>query len=498
MKLTDTELTAIKSIPIADVMQWLGYNVRRTGNWVHVKGDDSLKAKISKNTYTDYSSKLGGGSVIDLVMQSQGCDFKTACEMLQGRFLGGVSVEITQKQPVKRIDTTAMKKYLDVDLVAKFLNKDLHQNNGFANFLQRRFDFVSDVLHKMNVGTNREGAAVFFYQNAKLQYEALKVVPYDSETGKRSAGINIPKGYQTQDGYVQNCFFNECAISTANTVFIVESEKTAVIATLYFKQSDFAFIATGGAAKLNALLDTKLPLLQDKRVVLLPDNDAAGNGWMDVKKLATENGYTNLELWWLDKESPEGSDLADFILGTDDNWKRTFDRMLNKGKQPEIQQPILQKPKIEIPDFDIPDFDIPSEPVKETPLQVANNQVKQVLQTVHLQANKPTESELYWAKRDAEKNGANNANMPKVDDLLAFFDKQILPETVQFFNADGYCYETLTNPNQFVTVTISHLKDAIAERNVKMATLNAYHLQRLKKVIETGAYLQRKIEDVPF
>lgn len=485
------KLTEIKSIPIADVLQWLGYDVRKSGSWLSVKGDDSLKANIQRNTYTDFSSKLGGGSVIDLVMHSQGCDFKTACEMLQSRFLGGVEIQIAPPKPkIEKPKKETMKKYLDKDLVAKFLSKDLHPKNGFAQFLTKRFDFVSDVLPKLGVGTNREGAAVFFYQNHKGAYESLKIVPYNSETGKRTSDISIPKGYQSTDGYAQQCFFNEVSIKDAQTVFIVESEKTAVIATLYFQQSDFAFVATGGAQKLNALLDSRLDILQDKRVILLPDNDAAGNGWMDIKKNASSKGYENLELWWLDKESPEGSDLADFILGDDATWQKTFDRQLNKGKVEPIEQPVIVPQKQENHTIDI-SFDFLEDEPEKTPVQ----QVKESLQTVVMHQPKPTESEIYWAKRDAEKQGAN---LPDVSDLIKFFDKQVLPEKVHFFNADGYCYETLDQPNEYVARTIDLLNSAVETRQMKMAEHYAYHLQRLKKNIETGAYMPRKIEEVPF
>ena len=485
MKLTDNQLTAIKSIAIADVMEWLGYSVRSSGNWLSVKGDNSLKGNVKKNTYIDFSGRLGSGSVIDLVMQSQGCDFKTACQMLQSRFLGGEVVEVSPQQTFKQIKITAMKKYLANDLVEKFLNPYFHKNNGLAKFLQSRFASVSDVLQRMNVGTSREGAAVFFYCNAKLQYEALKVVPYDSQTGKRSAGINIPKGYQVQDGYVQNCFFNECAISAAHTVFIVESEKTAVVATLYFNDANFVFVATGGAQKLQSLLSAKLPILENKRVVLLPDNDAAGNGWMDVKKQVVADGYENVELWWLDRESPEGSDLADFILGTDDAWEKTFDKLLNKSREQIDVQPTTALPAIEIPELDILELDIPIQPVQEAPLQTTE-QAKQAL---------PMVGESHCEVSTTDKQGVH---MSDVEDLIAFFDGQILPEKVQFFNSDGYCYEILHDTNQYVLNTISNLKDAISACNVKMATLHAYHLQRLKKVIETGAYMPRQLEDVPF
>jgi len=135
MKLTDAQLTAIKSIAIADVMQWLGYSVRSSGNWLSVKGDNSLKGNVKKNTYIDFSGRLGSGSVIDLVMQLQGCDFKTACQMLQSRFLDGELLEVSPKQAFKQINITAMKKYLDSDFVEKFLHPYFHKNNGLAKFL---------------------------------------------------------------------------------------------------------------------------------------------------------------------------------------------------------------------------------------------------------------------------------------------------------------------------------------------------------------------------
>lgn len=481
-------LQAIKSIPITDVLNYVGFEVSRQGKWLSVKGDDSLKVDAKKNTYYDFSSKYGQGTTIDLVMNTQKVDFQRACEILTNQFLGGLPL-MTDFKPAplqaKPKQSTTMKKYLPHNLVAALLDTKHYANNNLFKFLQR-FNAAPEAMQALNVGTTKDGHAAFLYQNAESQYEFVKVMPYSAETGKRSGDIIVPKGYQSTDGYAAQCFFNEVAVKSAEFVFIVESEKTAVIATLYFKNPNFAFIATGGAQKLAGLLRAKESLLADKKVVLLPDNDEAGSAWMPISVQFRET-YDSIQAWILDADAPEKSDLADLIIADTPTWKATFKTLYNKLKgveeKPQIQPIIKKETQAEMP--------------KYTFTETQKSDLSDFRHRFELQKAAPTESEIYWAKRDAEK--AKKPDTSAFSELKKFFDKQVLPDMLHFYNYDGCIYETLNNPTLYVVQQIATAEELISENRLQQSETCIYQLQRIKDVLQKGGYmLSKKADEVPF
>ena len=92
------DFAKLRQIPILHVAQTLGIELRRTGSgtW-NVKdaadplGYTSLTISESKNRWKRWSGKTSGGvsqgSVIDLVMHIQDCDFKAAVEFLSNHFV---------------------------------------------------------------------------------------------------------------------------------------------------------------------------------------------------------------------------------------------------------------------------------------------------------------------------------------------------------------------------------------------------------------------------
>lgn len=478
------DLEAIKKIPITDVLSYVGYTCSRSGKWLSVKGDRSFKVDIKSNTYYDFSKKLGHGSTIDLIMNTQGVDFTRACEILTNHFLGGVPINFSPKNPEKKINTVMSKKYIDKNIASALLDAKHYARNNLFKFLLKKWDVTAETMRSFGVGTTKDGHAAFLYQNVDGQYEFVKVVPYNSETGKRESNIIVPKGFQTQDGYTAQCFFNEVAAKDAEIIFIVESEKTAIIATLYFKQPKFAFLATGGAQKLASLLRAKAPLLASKKVVLLPDNDDAGATWITTAK-EFEDIYETIQAWILDLDAPDKSDLADFILGESKNWQETFKRLYNKLNPPKLQQK-----------FTIQKAALQSEPNPQSEFE-NNKELADFRQRFDLQKKQPTESEIYWKNRDAEKTAKIDTST--FEELKRFFDKQVLPDVLMFHNSDGLVYETIKEPNLYIVQQIANVEMLISEGRHYQANIAIYHLQRVKDLLQKGGYmLSKKVDEVPF
>src|SRR5262249_32441687 len=110
------------------------------------------------------------------------------------------------------------------------------------------------------------------------------------------------------------CFFGEHLLRGSNLpIAIVESEKSAVIASIFMPQ--YTWLASG--AKLN-LQPEKLARIATRRVMLVPDADAFEE-WSELAKEAREAGLDVVVLDLLEKEATaeekeEGIDLADWLI----------------------------------------------------------------------------------------------------------------------------------------------------------------------------------------
>ncbi|MCS7028128.1 MAG: DUF6371 domain-containing protein [Bacteroidia bacterium] len=473
------DVNEIKRIPILEVLHYFGFETRTTGKWASVKGDTSLKVDVASNTYHDFSNKYGHGTVIDFVMHTQNVDFVRACEILGGCFLGSVPMDGWHPKSVAKSNQSSikssMKRYLSEQVVGALLGEKHYTINALYQFMQR-WGVTPAMMQKLNIGTTKDGHAAFLYQNSEGQYEAVKVVPYNAHTGKRSGDIIVPKGFQSKDGYTAKCFYNEIAVNQAEVVFIVESEKTAAIGTLYFKNPNFAFIATGGAQKLANLLRSKAGLLSEKKVVLLPDNDAAGSDWITV---ATQfrSLYECLQVWILDADAPDKSDLADLIILQTLGWEVTFNSLYKKLQGGARVGALPEQPS-RVP--------IENSRVGALPEQPSRAQPPRALMPIK---QRDDELKSFFAKQGVD-----------WEELKAFFAKQVLPETLQYYNSKGVVYATITNLPAYVANLLELVEDLTNNKQYRHAQVYVYHLLRVKESLKEGSYIQSEQldDEVPF
>jgi hypothetical protein len=110
------------------------------------------------------------------------------------------------------------------------------------------------------------------------------------------------------------CFFGEHLLRNSRLpIAIIESEKSAVIASIFIPQ--YTWLASG--AKLN-LQPEKLVRIAKRRVLLVPDADAFTE-WSGLAGEAREAGLDVVVLDLLEKEATaqekqEGIDLADWLI----------------------------------------------------------------------------------------------------------------------------------------------------------------------------------------
>lgn len=177
-------------------------------------------------------------------------------------------------------------------------------------------------LYKVGTGTTGdvEGWAIFWQIDDEEQVRSGKMIRYD-ETGHRMKegycydwihSRLLKSGHLDEFELVQ-CFFGLHLVDGSKPVAIVESEKTAIIASVYLTQ--FHWLASG---QLNGLQKYKFLPLRGMPITLFPDIGAYDK-W---KQKATELPYRINVSSLLEEKAPDehiGYDLADYLVQFDIN-----------------------------------------------------------------------------------------------------------------------------------------------------------------------------------
>jgi hypothetical protein len=146
---------------------------------------------------------------------------------------------------------------------------------------------------------------------------------YDPTSGRR---IKQPYNHITwahsalklKDYNLQQCFFGEHLINLHPTlpVSIVESEKTAVIASVYFPQ--FIWLATGGKHGCKWTTPTVLSVLKGRHITLWPDIKAYDDWKLKADELSKSGLQVTisnlLEQVGTEIEREAGLDIADYLV----------------------------------------------------------------------------------------------------------------------------------------------------------------------------------------
>ena len=190
--------------------------------------------------------------------------------------------------------------------------KSLNFNNNFIiGLLSRDTNYVK-ILKKYNVVAFSENVVGFPYIALNGDIRSIKKIEYLNNLKRnRENKFSISwyhYGKTTENQYFKYCFFGEHLLKTKfKYVGIVESEKTAIIASVFFP--DVLFLASGSKSTLANLLT--INLLKKKRVIFFPDADAYDN-WVEVsKKWAFPNNWRFADIC---KQLTDKNDIADELL----------------------------------------------------------------------------------------------------------------------------------------------------------------------------------------
>jgi hypothetical protein len=232
-----------------------------------------------------------------------------------------------------------------------------HEENNFVKFLIKVFgvEVTSDLISKYFIATSKlwNGATVFWQIDTHGKVRTGKIMLYNPSTGKR---VKEPydriswahTALKQPEFELKQCLFGEhLLIDKTKPVAIVESEKTAVIASVYFPQ--FIWLAVGGLSNLNP---EKCSVLKGRIVILFPDLNGFDKWSKKAKELSGLAIFTVsdlLERKANETEKQQGFDLADYLVKMD-----VKDFIKPKATEP-IEIPAVQR-LVEVKSFEQPDL----------------------------------------------------------------------------------------------------------------------------------------------
>ena len=209
--------------------------------------------------------------------------------------------------------------YISADTVASTL--ETPRNANFIKFLETKYGEAETkkVISKYQLGAVKNDV-VFWQIDTSNRVRTGKIMKYDPTTGKRLKGApptNIIWAHKHfyKEGFIYvQCLFGENLIYGNNhTIAVVESEKTAIISSLYFP--DKIWVATGGIGNFKLI-----EALKGRNVILYPDTGCY-EIWRDKAYLYRNKMNisisTILDHNALELERENGYDLADFLLQFD-------------------------------------------------------------------------------------------------------------------------------------------------------------------------------------
>jgi hypothetical protein len=254
-------------------------------------------------------------------------------------------------QPIRKIES---KKPIDF-LPEEILDKSTEQweLNNFASFLIQSFGY--DVAKKVSelylLGTSKHwrGSIIFWYVDIELNIRQAKVMHYTIGDNK----INRTKSHQLaykwsdktkqyfedfgkddkvyfagkkilndQEANLLNCFFGEhlFKLFPEKQIAIVESEKTAIICSIYYP--NYLWIATGGKHGCKWTEYEVCKVLEGRIIVLFPDLGCYEEWSEKAKEIQSKVSCvikvsSTLEKNANEEQNSEGLDLADFVLKID-------------------------------------------------------------------------------------------------------------------------------------------------------------------------------------
>ena len=208
--------------------------------------------------------------------------------------------------------------FLEYNLVSKCLKN--YSNNNFIQFLKSLFndDQVNDVISKYHIGTSKywNGATVFWQIDNNNKVRTGKTMLYDKKTGKR---VKKPYNHvnwvhsilKIKDFNLETCLFGLHLINNfeTNSIAIVESEKTAIIMSIY--KPEYLWLSTGQVGCFNYKY---LKPIRNYKIIAYPDKKEFQK-WQSKAVELNQMGFDiTISNFIENLDCIDGTDLADLVL----------------------------------------------------------------------------------------------------------------------------------------------------------------------------------------
>ena len=283
-----------------------------------------------------------------------------------------ISFDTTQPKAYKPRPVTPQPKpvsFIPVEVLKASLKA--HETNHFVQFLINLFgvEVASQLVSRYFIATSKHwnGATVFWQIDTQGKVRTGKIMLYNPTTGKRVKNLEPPvywvhKALKQPEFELGQCLFGEhLLIDKTKPVAIVESEKTAVIASVYLPK--FIWVAVGSLTNLNA---EKCSILKGRTVTLFPDLNGFDKWSSKAKELSPLANFTVsdlLERKATEAEKKQGFDLADYLI--------KYDYKAFALPEPEATEPPpAVQPLVEVKPFEQPEpvyyFSKPEQPKPES------------------------------------------------------------------------------------------------------------------------------------
>lgn len=206
--------------------------------------------------------------------------------------------------------------FIDRELLRKSLWS--YEQNQFAQWLvgivgEKQ---ASEAIGRYFVGTLLNGGTCFWQIDLQGRIRTGKIIMYDKD-GHRRKDVTPPVQWihsaLKPNFTLSQCLFGEHLLHDATKkVAIVESEKTAIIASIYLP--DMIWLACGGCKGLNA---DRCSVLKGRNVVLFPDSGQYEKWSAKAKELSricTASVSSLIEQQATEQERKAGFDIADYLV----------------------------------------------------------------------------------------------------------------------------------------------------------------------------------------
>lgn len=280
---------------------------------LHNERSPSFIVHPAKNIYKCFGCGKGGDA-IDFVMNANSMNFKESKAFIEEKFNYKFDEREMFYQTMNPVQEIKPDYIPSIDMIIENYFKGNLYNFLFSQFPDTS---IADLFRKYKVYGKYDNWTLFWYIDIHGNIRSGKWMKYLTN-GRRDKNSTTSwehkkrdiNGEKYPDFVFSQCFFGEHILSedVRKPVAIVESEKTALIASIFIDK--YIWIACGSK---NGLIRQKCEVLANRSVTLFPDLGAY-DLWSEKAKEFNFNISDHLEKIATYEQREAGYDLADFLL----------------------------------------------------------------------------------------------------------------------------------------------------------------------------------------